>query len=172
MNQGEKYFKVASKELSDLFGEAVRIVPPEEEAKKNAGAGRMADKRRKDAEIAAAGRTESLLHRVRSDPACLLVDPAQPPPLSHNAQSSSDEAVSSASVGNSESATTSHIDTREPFAKFLQNIEENGGLEGDAWKLRVDTALEDKESGHVIKQTFEGLGTHMLYFSICHCQGY
>ena len=156
MNQGEKYFKVASKELSDLFGEAVRIVSPEEEVKRNAGMGKMADKRRKDAEVAAAGRTESLLHRVRSDSAILLVDPSQSP-ASASPQASSDGAHQITATG-TESNSSHHTDTRESFAKFLSGIEENGGIDGEVWKGKIEATLSDTASGQVLRQTFESIG--------------
>jgi hypothetical protein len=157
MNQGEKYFKTASSELSDLFGQAVRIVPPEEAG--NAGIRKgnavAADKRKKAAAVAAAGRKESLLHRVRSDPAVLLVDPAEAP-----ASASDTQAATTASEGDSSfsAATATHADTREAFARFCQKIEEEQGwLDSEKWKTRISDELDDEESGHVLKATYNAI---------------
>ena len=145
MNQGEKYFKVASKDLTDLFGQAVRIVPPTGDGAKAGNKG--ADKRRKEAEVAAAGRRETLLHRLRSDPAILLVDPAQPV-----------AARSDGPAGPSSDSSQSETDTREAFAKFLQSNEDNGGLEGESWKGRIDAALSNETSGSALRQSLESIG--------------
>lgn len=156
MNQGEKYFKTASSELSDLFGQAVRIVPPEEAGAGARGSrgGAAADKRKKDAAVAAAGRKETLLHRLRSDPAIILVDPAEAPST----------AAQGASAGNSDpessfsAATATHADVREAFAKFCQKVEEEqGGLDGDRMKAKIGTELDNEESGHVLRATFDSL---------------
>lgn len=153
MNQGEKYFKTASTELSDLFGQAVRIVPPEE-----AGAGgrggrgsAAADKRKKAAAVAAAGRKESLLHRIRSDPAVLLVDPAEAP-------TSETAAPANDAEGSFSAAASTHVDTREAFASFCEKIEEEkGGLESDAWRAKIKQQLDDDESGHVLQATYDSI---------------
>lgn len=178
MNQGEKYFKVASRELSDLFGEAVKIVPPEDATasslsasggsaggKQRGGAGggigSLAEQRRKDAEVAAAGRKESLLHRVRSDPAVLLVDPGQGPASTSTttptARKSMDGGVPGDAIDTVAAATTPTptVDTREAFARFLAAIEDKGGLEGEAWKTRVQNELDNVPA---LQNTYNALG--------------
>ena len=155
MNQGEKYFKTASSELSDLFGQAVRIVPPEEAGAAGIRKGNAvaADKRKKAAAVAAAGRKESLLHRVRSDPAVLLVDPAEAPASASDTQPTISEGDSSFSA-----ATATHADTREAFARFCQKIEEEqGGLDSEKWRTRISDELDDEESGHVLKATYTSI---------------
>ena len=157
MNQGEKYFKVASKELTELFGEAVRIVPPEEADGAGAGAGagagtdagagtrgalvgKQQERRKKEAAVAAAGRKETLLHRLRSDPAILLVDPAQP----------SDETAGTEKrdIG---------ADANEAYIAFCKAVEEKGGFEGDVWKARISSELAT-ETGHILQATHDSLG--------------
>lgn len=148
MNQGEKYFKVASKELTELFGEAVRIVPPEEAdgAESGAGAGtrgalvgKQQDRRKKEAAVAAAGRKETLLHRLRSDPAVLLVDPAKPP----------DETAGT-------ERRDAAADGKEAYAAFCKAVEEKGGFEGDVWKARISSELAT-EIGHVLQATHDSV---------------
>lgn len=154
MNSGEKYWKVASKELSDLFGEAVRIVPPEGyageggQASRSGAAGKAADKRKKDAAVAAAGRKEMLLHRIRSEPAILLVDPAEVPAAveSGTAQSAAEE------------KKETHADTREAFATFLSAVQEAGGVDSEGWKAKIKAELEDDEGGVVLKQSYDSIG--------------
>lgn len=154
MNSGEKYFKVASKELSDLFGEAVRIVPPEGyespqgQGQATGAAGKAADKRRKDAAVAAAGRKEMLLHRIRSEPAILLVDPAEAPAA----------VGSSTSDASAEDKKETHADTREAFATFLQSVQEAGGLDNETWKERISSELADEDGGTVLRQTRDSVG--------------
>jgi hypothetical protein len=162
MSQGDKYFKIASKELSELLEGALKIVPPEEEAARKAAAHAVANaggsKRKQDAAAAAAGRKETLLYRVRSDPAVMLVDPAQPPATTPSATESPSDSAS-ASVGDQLPAgAASHSDTREPFSRFLQSIEDDGGLEGESWKRRVQAALDDADSGYVLRQTYDSIG--------------
>jgi hypothetical protein len=154
MNSSEKYWKVASKELSDLFGEVVSIVPPEgydgQDAagqRTGAAAGKAADKRRKDAAVAAAGRKEMLLHRIRSEPAILLVDPAVPP-----------EALPGSADTSGEDKRELHSDSREAFATFLQGIESAGGIASADWKEKINAELDDEEGGLALKQTFNSIG--------------
>lgn len=161
MSQGDKYFKIASKELTELLEGALKIVPPEEEAARKAAAQAVANaggsKRKQDAAAAAAGRKETLLYRIRSDPAVMLVDPAQPP-ASTSASEASSESAPVATGEQSTAAGASHSDTREPFARFLQSIEDDGGLEGESWKGRVQAALSDSNHGSVIRQTYDSIG--------------
>lgn len=153
MNSSEKYWKVASKELSDLFGEAVRIVPPEgykpeDQGQRFGAAGKAADKRRKEAAVAAAGRKEMLLHRIRSDPAVLLVDPSEAP-----------VAISTGAGDNTtEEKKEVHVDTREAFTKFLASIDTDGGLKSDTWADKIRLELEDEDSGLALRQTQETTG--------------
>lgn len=164
MNSGEKYWKVASKELSDLVGEAVRIVPPEGYTSDAAGqdqpltgaAGKAADKRRKDAAVAAAGRKEMLLHRIRSEPAILLVDPAEPPSTTQA------EGFDSASDEKKEG----HTDSSAAFASFLQSVEKDGGVSGESWRTKITAELEDEEGGAVLKQTYNSVGKYAAYTSL------
>ena len=161
MNQGEKYWKVASKELTDLFEEAVRIVPPEgytaeagSQSQATGAAGKAADKRRKDAAVAAAGRKEMLLHRLRSEPAILLVDPTETSAAADGADATAEEKKE----GQSE--------VKEAFASFLQSLQTEGGLDVETWKAKVASELEDEEGGAVLKQTYDSVGecrTHHRY---------
>ncbi|KAK9898030.1 hypothetical protein P389DRAFT_64824 [Cystobasidium minutum MCA 4210] len=151
MNQGEKYWKVASKELSDLFGEAVRIVPPEGYAtggqnQPTGAAGKAADKRRKDAAVAAAGRKEMLLHRLRSEPAILLVDPSETP-----------TGQAEGADNSTEDKKEAQSDVKQAFATFLQSVQGQGGFEAETWKAKVLAELGDEEGGSVLKQTYDSV---------------
>jgi len=153
MNSSEKYWKVASKELTDLFGEVVQIVPPEgyktgSQEQPTGPAGKAADKRRRDAAVAAAGRKEMLLHRIRSEPAILLVDPAEAPAA----------VGSSTNEASGEDKKEAHADTREVFATFLRKVQETGGDEGETWKAKIISELDDEEGGTALKQTYDSLG--------------
>lgn len=153
MNSGEKYWKVASKELTDLFGEVVQIVPPEGYSAEGqeqppGAAGKAADKRRKDAAVAAAGRKEMLLHRIRSEPAILLVDPAEAPAA----------VGASANDASGEDKKETHADTREAFAAFLQTVQEIGGVGNETWKAKIKSELDDEDGGAALRQTHDSVG--------------
>lgn len=152
MNSGEKYWKVASKELTDLFGEVVQIVPPEgyrahDQEQTSGPAGKAADKRKKDAAVAAAGRKEMLLHRIRSEPAILLVDPSEPPAAR----------TSSSSDLSGEEKKEIHTDTSEAFASFLASVQNAGGFASDDWKGKISCELDDEDGGIALKQTYESI---------------
>lgn len=153
MNSSEKYWKVASKELTDLFGEVVSIVPPEGYAAEGLGqpsgaAGKAADKRKKDAAVAAAGRKEMLLHRIRSEPAILLVDPAEAPAA----------VGANTSEASSNDKKETHADTRDAFVTFSKSIQESGGVQSETWKAKVKAELDDEEGGAALKQTYDSVG--------------
>lgn len=165
MNQGEKYWKVASKELTELFGEAVRIVPPEGYASEAGGhgqatgaAGKAADKRRKDAAVAAAGRKETLLHRLRSEPAILLVDPTE--------STVAGQAEASDAANDEKKDKDSQTETAEAFKAFLHGVQEDGGMDGETWKARAKAELEDEEGGAVLKQTYDSIGECALRWRV------
>jgi hypothetical protein len=152
LSGAEAYLGRATKEFSDLLKDAVRVVPPTADAA--AGSSTATTSR------GAMTRKEGLLHRLRSDPQVMLVDPAQPPaelPADAAATTETAESVA-AKVDDFKSRT----DAREDFAKFLQAIEDEGGLEGEGWRAKVEgeLALGDGE-GSALAGTLAALGAHV-----------
>lgn len=150
-----------TKEVTRIAKDAVRVVPPTD------GDGKLTkrEQRLRKEERVAMGRKEGLLMRLRKDSGIiLLVDPAKPPaPIPtapvDGAATTSPENLSSSTP--SLSASTSSLvpsDTREAFSKFLQTIEDRGGLEGLSWNERIVNELEaagDEEEGGLRKSLKE-----------------
>ena len=117
LHKGESWLTEFSAEVQRLAKDAVRVVPP------TSGEGdersRKREERLRRAEEVSIGRTDVLVLKLRSEPAQLLVDPAQP----HEGDGA---------------------DTREHFARFLQTIEDAGGFEGAVWAARVAAETDEK----------------------------
>ena len=129
LQKGESWLAEFGTEVQRLAKEAVRVVPPGEEAMSDERA-RKKEERLRKAEQVAIGRRDQLVLKLRADKAGLLVDPAQP-------------------------VDGAGIDRREAYAKFLQATEDAGGFEGEEWLAKA--AKEIEQGGEQFKKTIEEL---------------
>lgn len=148
-----------TKEVTRIAKDAVRVVPPTD------GDGKLTkrEQRLRKEERVAMGRKEGLLMRLRKDSGIiLLVDPAKPPaPIATSPTEAATTPENMTSSTPSLSASTSSAvpsDAREAFSKFLQTIEDRGGLEGVSWNEQIVNELEsvgDEEEGGLKKSLEE-----------------
>lgn len=125
VHKGEAWLAEFSTEIGRLAKDAVKVVPPSAEEMDRT---KIREARLRQAEQVAVGRKDTMIQRLREDPAVLLVDPAQPPSPSSD-------------------GTSTRLDTRESFARFLQSIEDGGGLEGEVFEKRISDELSAAGEG-------------------------
>jgi hypothetical protein len=134
--QAEVYLNKASKDLERYFNQAVQVLPPE------AGAVASTSSSTATVKPAPTSRKEALIARLQSSPSILLTDPATPPTPSTTTSTSTDTFQPSA-------------DAREAYARFLQSIEDAGGLDSDPFQARIRDALAAPDAP--LKATFSAL---------------
>ncbi|GAA93609.1 uncharacterized protein L969DRAFT_91275 [Mixia osmundae IAM 14324] len=152
LQKGEAYFTKAGKEIGDLLKDAVKVVPPSEADQR---AAREAAWQSKGGMVAA--RTDSLLHRLRSDPNVFLVDPAQPAVSIQVTDTAGQHAAPAAdSAARQREATSS--ESRMLYARFLQELEDKGGFESSFWKDQIAAELaRPRGEGALLQGSFEAV---------------
>lgn len=152
LHKGENWLAEFSTEVQRLALETVKVVPPGEDTEAGRALKRREERLRK-AEQVAVGRRDALVHRLRTDPETLKVDPAQP--------------IAPVVGGGSDGKEDKPVDTREAFSVFLQTVEDKGGFEGEEWAQQVKEELEVGGSGleKTLKDLVPGTITSEAFWS-------
>lgn len=137
LHKGEAWFQEFSAEVAHLAKEAVKVVPPTGPGSTSARSGF------ERAGTPVMTRRDMILHKLRTDSALLLLDPALPP------------AASAAAATTDLSSSTSIPDTREGYAAYLASLQEKGGDESIAFQADVEREL--LEGGEALEQTRDEL---------------